>query len=168
MEFHKVIALQVLLCVALPAAAEESYPGTTLLPKDDAVIFFAQVCATNIPKINRAHNVLEKEDFWKRPETGTYYHRKYNLSFKITPRDGGTCSMVLGSKDLPDVLAVSFGVAAAMIVNSIDKSAEVGFDPKSNVSRVEFQEGWVFQFEPAGKTDGVPYYHASIIVQPKD
>jgi hypothetical protein len=167
MKFIRVTALQVLLCVALPAAAQQNYPRTTLLPKDEATIFFAQVCGTNVPEIDRAHSVLKKEDFWKQPETGTYYHPKYNLSFKITSRYGGTCSMVFGSKDLPDVLAVSFGVAAAMTVNSADESAEVEVDPKSGISRVEFQEGWVFQFEPAGKADGVAYYNASIVVQPK-
>jgi hypothetical protein len=163
----KVTVLKILLCVALPAAAQQNYPATTPLPADEAVIFFAQVCTANVPKTNKAHSVLKKEDFWKRPETGTYYHPKYNLSFQITSRYGGTCSMVFASKDPPHELATGFGMVAAMTVNSIDKSPEVSLDAKSNVSRVEFQEGWLFQFEPAGKTDGVAYYHASVILKPK-
>jgi hypothetical protein len=157
----------VFLCATLPATAQQSYPGSTPLPADAAMDFFVEVCGKNVPDIDKAHDVLKKADFWQRPETGTYYHPKYNLSFKIIPRDGGICSMVFVSDEKPESVALGLGMAAAASVKSEDDSPVVGFDPKSNVSRVEFQEGWVFELDPTGNDKGQSRYHAYISIRPE-
>ena len=162
------ISMPVLLGTSLPVAAEQSYPGKIQLPTYVAADFFARVCAANVPKIDRANGVLAKDHFWQRPETRTFYHPKYNMSFKILERGGGTCSMVFASREKPEELAVTFGMAAAMAVKSRDKSPEVDLDIGPNVSRVVFDEGWVFEFEPGAKSNGESYFHARISIRPED
>lgn len=167
MNWLLLISVPVLLGTSLPVAAEQSYPGKIQLPTDVAADFFARVCAANVPKIDRANGVLAKDHFWQKPETGVFYHPKYNMSFKILERGGGTCSIVFASREKPEELAVTFGMAAAMGVKSRDKSPEVDLHIGPNVSRVVFDEGWVFEFEPAAKSNGESYYHARISIRPE-
>lgn len=88
--------------------------GTENVESVSGSIMFGQICADTYPDFDKARQALAAMPFKQNPNTGTYYHQNVDMSVKLI--DNGAdhiCSMVFGSKDDPDGLAIIFAAASA-------------------------------------------------------
>ena len=113
-----VAAALILAACPLPAAAQQApvEPGPNAVDPLDAAVLFQQVCTASAPDFTGVPKVLSALPFQQHPETGTFYHRDLDLSFKVQDRDGEMqCSMVFGTEmlDSSDTLALTLAGSGA-------------------------------------------------------
>ena len=83
-------------------------PGTETASVDEVVTLFDDVCLKAEVDADQATDALRLRPFTQRPETGTWYHNSYDLSFKV---GSNACSIVTFAED-PLKLGVVLGAIA--------------------------------------------------------
>ena len=86
-------------CVQPPLDAEVG-PGSEPVTARAATAMFQNVCVDTAPDFAAAPGRLTALQFRPHPRTGTFYHDRMNLSFKVFTQDGHRiCSIVFAPRD---------------------------------------------------------------------
>ncbi len=138
--------------VIVPSDKSSVGPGPAVVDGAMAAELFADICGSTYPNLKAATAKLAKGPYRQQPQTGTWYHRDLDLSFKIIPEQRA-CSQVFGTQDDAGPLGLLYAVS----VSSTDK---VAIDPASNATMTSGPHGSVFEFAVTGKVRGRSYIHA--------
>jgi hypothetical protein len=154
------IMVAALLSACVPTASTTS--SASIGPGDEPVdalfagIMFGDVCVDTLPDFAGAPAALE--GYRQNTATGTYYHPNLDLSVKLTPDNGGTCSMVFSSR--ADAVEIAISVLAAAGADGPENA--LGLDPITGAGSTVAKGGAVVQFLPAGRNGGRQYYRAFV------
>ena len=137
-------------------------PGPHQVDGTVASIMFSQICAQTYPNIEAARAEIVKLPFTQHPQTGTYYHRALDLSFKLTKSsDRQSCSMVFATTNRYQGalgILVSAGVGSAGIATE----NKIGLDPATGATVMKLKQNGTFAFRATSSTGSRVYYNAII------
>lgn len=136
--------------------------GETLIAKETATRLFQDVCIKTAPRFHAAPSNAASHGFRVSPETGTYYDSQRNVSFRIQTQGRPVCSMVFGSHDRPQLLAVYLAAATHPVAQHPKQTSRIGVDPFFGRTQVKLRHGQIMTFNPRVKDNGIQYYRAAI------
>ena len=97
------------MLIASQASADVG-PGSGTAKSDDVAMMFANVCIKTLPKFEGAKAAMNADTaFQVHPTTGTFYHRKFDLSIKLHKIKGrNVCSLAFSTGEDGQLVAYSF------------------------------------------------------------
>ena len=125
-------------------------PTKAAVTTDQAMTLFKDLCVQSYPSKARFAAAAQRQGFAQNA-SGDWYHPKLDASARWAGGDGGTCGMLIGSRQ--GALEVGTGIA---IVATRD--GQIGADAASGVLITKGPAGSKFSFVPVGKTGR--YYFA--------
>ncbi|MGB3178944.1 MAG: hypothetical protein WBH14_13470 [Albidovulum sp.] len=135
------------------ARSGQVVPGPDPVDMATAANMFDSVCKETQPSLARAEKVVRSLPFTQDPKTGTYFHKKLDLSVKLVRDNGGACSMVFGSKEEPMVLALALAM-------SVSSNGEIGVDAANGASATKGPGNSEFTFLTVNRMRNRTYFHA--------
>lgn len=138
----------------IPVGRSDLGPGAQEVDGLIAATMFRRVCVDTAPSFARARSEIAAMPFVQHPETGTYYHRNLNLSFKLLDSGPKRCSIVFGSNESAGQLAIFMATSTG--------SQNIAIDPSTNTSTAQLPNGAQFGFEKTSRYQNTNYYNAFI------
>ena len=114
-------------------------PGNARVDATFAALTFSDVCGKTAPSFAKAPAAMQSLPFAQHPETGTYYHKNFDLSIKLMPK---RCSMVFRSGN--DTMMIGIAVAGAV------NAQEIAFDPVTDGAIAKGPKGTTLTVSPGG------------------
>jgi hypothetical protein len=125
-------------------------PGPNTVSLVEATTLFDQVCVSHYPNLKASEAEIRKLPF-KQASTGTWFHQKLDLSFKVMT-ERRACSLIFGSREDPMQLALAMAAEST-------RSQEVGFS-LTGQTVTKGPAGSTFEFSPTSRGSNRTYFHA--------
>lgn len=116
----------------VPPQAVFQRPGFRAVTGAQAVTFFRDVCVNTAPDFARLPAVLATMPVTQNTRSGTYYHRRFDMSAKLTPAG---CSVVAGGS-----ITAQDARAAEALSERVTARAPIPFEGRNYLSAT-FQTG---------------------------
>ena len=150
-------------CTDMQSPTSPVGPGPYAADHIIASQMFTEVCAKTYPSLSAAREAIDRLPFDQNSGTGTYYHRKIDLSFKLTQTPNmQVCSMVMGTNS-KEALVVEITFGAAVGSSGITGDAPMSIDPDTGSVRMAVKDKGDFSVRLANTNRGRAYYNAAII-----